>query len=63
MRKIQIEYMLFKNTIKKFNYLLKGYSQSNFDNLLAFIIFQRKIFICKPIGNFMRYSWGDLKGI
>ena len=42
MRKIQIEDMLFKKTIKKFNYLFKGYSQSNFGNFIAFYYISKK---------------------
>ena len=61
MRKIQIEYMLFKKTIKNFNYLFKRYSQSNFGNFIAFYYLSKKN-IYKPIGKFMRYSLEDLKG-
>ena len=42
MRKIQIKYMLFKKTIKKFNYLFKGYSKSNFGNFIAFYYISKK---------------------
>ena len=63
MRKIQIEYMLFKKTMKKFYYLIKGYGQCNFGNFIAFYYISKKIFFCKPIGKLMRYSLEDLKGI
>ena len=42
MRKIQIEYTLFKKTIKEFNHLFKGYSQSNFGNFIDFYYISKK---------------------
>ena len=63
MRKIQIECMLFKKTIKKINYLFKGYSQSNFGNFISFHYISNKNIYLQRIGNFIRYSFRDLKGI
>ena len=34
--------MLLKKTIKKFNYLFKGYSQSNFRDFIAFYYISKK---------------------
>ena len=59
MIKIQIECMLFKKTIKKFNYLFKGYRQSNFGNFIFFYYILKKNIYLQPIGNFMRYSFRD----